>query len=156
MVIVTSLIDVISGVRILSYRLVNQNNPEKTLGINRQTWYGILDLAEEHGWNPMGTVQPEWQAEAGDFYDPWAYERQPGLNGSYTEDPVSLVLFEDALNFADALENAFSVYEPEWTWLYCFEDNPFTLPARQFKPSIGAISLVMDFCREGTFYIERR
>lgn len=139
----------------MSFRLVNQNNPDKTLGINKQTWYGILDLAEEHGWNPMGTIQPGWGEEADPIQDPWSYESQLALSGGYTEDEVSLVLFEDALNFADALEHAFIVYEPEWTWLYYFDDNPFAMPAKQFKPGIGAISLVVDFCREGTFYIER-
>jgi pyruvate/2-oxoglutarate dehydrogenase complex dihydrolipoamide acyltransferase (E2) component len=31
------------------------------LGLTTITWYGILEMAQEYGWNPMGTILPQWQ-----------------------------------------------------------------------------------------------
>ena len=41
------------------YRLSNNDNPNVTFGVTSSTWYGILELAEENGWNPMGTLPPD-------------------------------------------------------------------------------------------------
>jgi hypothetical protein len=135
------------------FRLVNENNPDLSLSLTSDTWYEILDLAEVYGWNPMGTALPgRWgnfeAALAGYYPDP-----PRRLNGGH-ESEERLVLLEDALNLADALDEAFLEYEPMRVpasfFLFEPRDGSFDL-----KVSIGALHAVADFCRYGSFWIER-
>ena len=136
----------------LGFRLINHNCPSKTLHLNRPTWFGILDLAVENGWNPMGTAYPEWWLQPID--DLGWYGPNPG---GYTGQLPGLVLLEDALNLADALEQALVTYEPGWQR---FQDwggislQGAMLPEVQDSPSLGAMSCLVDFCRLGPFHIE--
>ena len=43
------------------YRLINIDNPSLTFGLTSSTWFGILEMAEENGWNPMGTIPSEFE-----------------------------------------------------------------------------------------------
>jgi hypothetical protein len=63
------------------------------------------------------------------------------------------VLFEDALNLADALEQAFLDYEPVRVpaSYYLFEPED---PALRRRPGIGAMAALIDFCRQGSFWLE--
>ena len=133
------------------YRLRNEKDPTHIIHLTRETWYSILDLAEEFGWNPMGAVLP------GQFQE---YEHS--YAGSYLgfnlywnggSDEGRLVVFEDALNMADALDQAFMEYEPVRVpaSYFLFEPLDQTLPIR---PSLGALSAVMGICRMGAFWIE--
>lgn len=139
----------------MSYRLTNLNNAQKTLSMNNQAWYGLLGLAEDCGWNPMGTVQPEWWLEAGSAVVGYPVEDRSPWHGSYTERKAGLVLLDDALNLADALERAWMDYEPE-------RDFEFTLsllaewmrPMFLMKPGIGLIDEMIEFCRLGAFSID--
>jgi hypothetical protein len=135
------------------YQLRNDKYPDNTICLTREAWYGILDMAEEYGWNPMGAVLP------GQFE---AYELSPF--GTYLGRPLNLywnggsndgrlVVIEDALNLADALERAFLEYEPVRVpaSYFLFEPLDGSMPSR---PSIGALSAVIDICRTGAFWIE--
>jgi hypothetical protein len=66
----------------------------------------------------------------------------------------SLVLLEDALNLADALDQAFLDYEPIRVPASFFLFDPANVALGR-RPSVGAISEVRDFCRLGAFRIER-
>ena len=140
----------------MSFRLQNQNDPNRTLSFNEDAWFGILDLAEDYGWNPMGTLPAEswldldfsaiW--EDADDFDPWV--------GSYTSNECRLVAIEDALNLADALELAFLEYEPERVQsLMEISMAGRLIHKHDLRPGIGAIMAVMEFCRYGAFWIER-
>lgn len=141
----------------MSFRLTNQKYPQHTFSLNNQTWYALLDLAQEYGWYPVGTVVPEWvtanrQAFAYDFGLVLPYE------GSYTSvEGGRLVVLEDALNLSDALERAFLAYEPERVLRYSdfLFDNGWNGRHRQTRPSLGAIVEMIDFCQNGAFWIER-
>ena len=133
----------------MGFRLTNQSYPKKTLRLNRPTWYGILDLAVENGWNPMGTAHPEWWLLPGE-------ETLAGdgpSRGGYTGEPLGLVLLEDALNLADALEQALLAYEPEWQRFRVWGEKPLQ-GDRGGVPSLGAMSCLVVFCRIGSFHIE--
>jgi hypothetical protein len=124
--------------------------------MSNETWFSILELAEVYGWNPMGTLAPEWWllvAPVQSGYDP--YDRD-GRVDEEDETGRKLVVLEDALNLADALELAFLEYEPERVIAFA----QASLAARgemegRTRPSIGAISAVIDMCRLGSFYIEK-
>lgn len=137
----------------MALRLRNQKNPGLTLNLTDEAWFGVLDLAEAYGWTPMGTVQPGYWVDLDLDLQSYA----PGLLGQAIpgENLMErrLVLLEDALNLADALERAFLDYEPVRvpTYYYLFEpDNPFF----NNRPSIGVILAVQDFCLHGAFWIE--
>ena len=139
----------------MSFRLQNQNDPNRILSVSEEAWYGILDLAEDYGWNPMGTMPEGWldldffsRWDEPDESDPWA--------GSYTPNDQRLVVIEDSLNLADALELAFLEYEPERVQSLV----EISLAGRLIRksdprPGIGAIMAVMEFCRYGAFWIDR-
>jgi hypothetical protein len=135
----------------VSYRLKNQNDPCVIVRMNNWTWFGLLELAEKYGWNPMGTIHPNGFELAG-FHaghpDEW--------RGDYWSADRRLVLLEDALNLADALDEAFLDYEPRRLpslhsfWL----NNEFEVNHRR-QPGIGAIKIVVDFCQSGAFFVEK-
>jgi len=139
----------------MSFRLKNQDDPEITFGLTTHTWYGILEMAEEHGWNPMGTILPKREIESVGSYgtgisylDEW--------RGEYWTDGGRWVLFEDALNLSDALERAILAYEPQYIpslYFYAkFGDNFYSNGS---QPSLGAIQGVIDLCQRGGFQIEK-
>jgi hypothetical protein len=135
------------------YQLWNDRDPDNTVYLTREAWYGILDLAEEYGWNPRGAVLP------GQYEN---YELSPA--GVYLGVPLSLywnggtedgrlVVVEDALNLADALERAFMEYEPVRVPASYFLFEPLDQPFPS-RPSIGALAAVLEICRTGAFWIE--
>ena len=133
----------------MSYLLKNQNQTHITVKMNNQTWYGILEMAEDHDWNPLGTVVSE-QFEMAGFYGGEA------VFGDYWSDEFSLVLLEDALNLADALEQAYLDYEPvrlpslnPFLW-----NGEFEILSRP-QPGIGVIQILIAFFQAGAFTIER-
>jgi hypothetical protein len=128
-----------------------------TIQLNTRTWYAVLDLAEQHGWNPMGTVQPEWLAGVADWLGSALPQPVDLTPDGYTPEVSRMVLLEDALNLADALERAFLAYEPRG-------HNGFSLVERTewddwlgngTRPAVGVILVLVDFLRAGAFRIER-
>lgn len=141
----------------MSYRLSRESETASTIQLNTRTWYQVLDLAEENGWNPMGTVQPEWLAGVADWMGSQLPEPVDLSDNSYTPEVSRTVLLEDALNMADALERAFLAYEPQGrnghNSAYRTEwDDWFGNGSR---PAVGVIVVLVDFLRTGPFRIER-
>ena len=143
-------------------RMRNERHPELTLNLALYAWSEVLELALDYGWNPMGAVIPgHWHQEMSiDSYIPGIYN--PGKsNLEYIIDQIESaitghnkqVLFEDALNLADALEQAFLEYEPRRVPASYFLFEPED-PALRLRPGIGAVNAVIDFCRQGSFWLE--
>ena len=125
------------------------------LGLTSSTWYGILELAEENGWNPMGTL-PSDSGDSGMLLAGIGVVDDRNWSGNYWSHDEGLVLLEDALNLADALENAFLNYEPQHIpslhYYTVFGENS---SSNGIKPSLGAIQGVIDLCYLGMFKIEK-
>jgi hypothetical protein len=138
----------------LVIRLRNERDPLKVVCMTGWTWFSILDLAEQHGWRPYGAADAEWLWSSPNT--PGPREGQDLLTGSYAYTSGSLVLLDDALNLADALDKAFLAYEPERMRSY----TDLTLfgvfgPALVGKPGIGVILETAEFCQWGAFRIEQ-
>lgn len=134
----------------MAYRLRNQHDSQKSIRINNETWYSLLEMAEDYGWSPLGTVLPDRFGLAGFFSgdpDQWY--------GDYWSPGSRLVLIDDALNLGDALYEAYLDYEPLHAHrLYSyFGGNGLPILNRP-QPSIGALMLVFEFCLMGAFFIE--
>lgn len=140
----------------VKFRLSNDGPSKRTVTISDEAWYSILDLAEFYGWNPMGTVLPEWlhgslPAVGWGWQSPEEWEL---WEGSYTDEEKRLVLFEDALNLSDALERAFlddrqlAPVELEVT------QSGRVIPFSRSRPAVGVLVAVIEISREGAFWIE--
>lgn len=147
----------------MSYRLTNDNDETLTLSLTGMCWYGLLDLATEYGWNPIGTMPSSWELEArrvtaeldlGEYGAVLPERHYSGLGFGYANGDERMVVLEDALNLADALERAFLEYEPRRlpsiTDLALHGEN-----GNAHRPSIGAILETAAFCRGGAFWIGR-
>ncbi|MEJ2599128.1 MAG: hypothetical protein P8Z00_12390, partial [Anaerolineales bacterium] len=84
----------------MSYRLVNQNNPNKRLSLSTNAWYVSLESAENSGWNPMGAAPDEQDGSESLSFDHYWYLRELDTQAYFNCDG-STVLLEDALNLAD-------------------------------------------------------
>lgn len=136
------------------FRFSNIENPRLTFGLTSSAWFGILELAEENGWNPMGTMPPD-PDDAGLILAGMGSLDGDHWSGEYWSDGGGLVLFEDALNLADALEHALLNYEPHYIpslhYYTIFGENSRPNGA---QPSLGAIQGIIDLCNLGIFKIE--
>ncbi len=141
----------------MSYRLSNDKNPYHALRLNNGAWFDILSLAVDYGWNPMGTVRETWLMGETSGYGNSNPEVIDYWSGSYISELDSLVVLDDALNLADALERAFIDYDP--------------YPSRRYLPGyfngtgegngglragVGVILALADFCRGGAFWVDYR
>jgi hypothetical protein len=162
----------------LAVRIRNYKQPSKWIGLSTPTWRELLKLALRNGWQPLGSVPPEslstdfllagisfqeWEDEAAwQRDDPAAYHPSailisylPALseNGQTQFESSRLVLLEDALNFADALDKAYQTYEPIRVPASFFLFEPDDL-ALSLRPSLGALAAAIDVCGQGSFSIE--
>jgi hypothetical protein len=137
----------------VSYRLVNHQNPNRRLSLSTHAWYVSLESAEGSGWNPMGAVPEKLDGrESLSLGNVW-FTSEPDTQAYFTCDG-SMVLLEDALNLADALDRAYLAFEPERVdWLFADYFNGFFNPTPKLHPSIGTIKTLADFCRQGAFWI---
>lgn len=138
----------------MAYRLTHKNDPACRLTLSHDAWAGLLDLAQAYGWNPYGArlSGTGWSAldldESGGYFPGPAPE--PLVLG---EDDLRLVVIDDALNLAEALERAYHEYEPlrlPADYFY-FETGDLHLRRR---PAIGTLHKTWQFCRLGAFYIQ--
>lgn len=141
----------------MSYRLINEKDSTIMLGLSAWAWHSILDLAEDFGWNPLGTVLPEWSYRMELAGPRNGKHARNGWNGDYTTEDGRMVVLDDALNLADALERAFLHHEPQHIADYndIFLGGLARPTEYQLRPGIGAITALVDFCRLGPFWIER-
>lgn len=142
----------------MAVRLRNKQDPDYTLSLTHQAWYALLDLAEAYGWRPVGTLLPgewDWLELELNGFAPFGLPAD-GNGDPFDDDSVEesrLVIIEDALSLAEALEAAFLDYEPTRvpTSFYLFEPEETGLRNR---PTVGTINSAAEFCRQGAFWIE--
>jgi hypothetical protein len=140
----------------MSFRLSNQNHPNQALCMSNSAWFDIISLAEDYGWNPMGTVHEEWTLGLVGGFPEINLDIPDFWSSSYTGEDGSLVLLDDALNLADALERAFieSDPQPSLDYLPGYVDG-WDQTNDSLRAGIGVILVVKDFCYNGAFWIER-
>ena len=84
------------------------------------------------------------------------FSKAQNLGGDYWSEKEGLVLLEDALNLADALERAILNYEPQYIpslhYYTIFGENN---GLNGTQPSLGAIQGVIDLCFFGMFKIKK-
>jgi len=133
----------------LPIRMQNDRNPNKVLCLATSAWCGILSTALDYGWNPLGAVPSEY----GMFVViPPEVSMDSYFPSDHREQPERLVLLEDALNLADALERAFKDYEPLWMPASYFRFDPED-PFLRDRPAVGTLLAVADFCYLGAFAV---
>ena len=121
-----------------------------------RAWFDIISLAEDHGWNPIGPVNEAWTLGLGGEYQEFSLERSDPRLDSYASGKGSLVLLDDALNLADALELAFFETDPQPSLEYLpVYENGRGQTNGSLHAGIGVIQLVKEFCYQGAFWIER-
>lgn len=132
-------------------RLTSQQDPSRELILTDVTWHALLDLAEEYGWNPFGPVLP-WQWDALEL-DSTGYAPGDPMFGYPDEMDTGkrLVVLDDALNLADALERAFMDYEPQRVPISFYLFAP---ELGDILPSLGALSETLQISQKGAFWIE--
>jgi hypothetical protein len=139
----------------MSFRLSNQNYPDQALYMSTSAWFDIISLAEDHGWNPMGPVNDAWTVGLVGEYPELSLERPDLWNGSYSGNEGSLVVLDDALNLADALERAFHESDPHPSLEYIpGYENSGDQTDGSLHAGIGVIQIVKEFCYKGAFWIE--
>jgi len=124
------------------------------VSLNSSTWFGLLDLAAAYGWNPMGVALPEWLhgvSSAGSSLDLMEWERS---DLGYTSLMGGLVVLEDAINLAEALDRAFIDYEPRHDRKFHRVSLSELLGVDWDRPSVGAIAAVADLSRMGPFFVQ--
>lgn len=141
----------------MRYRLENKKNSDMTVILTAEAWFSILDMAEECGWAPIGTMPVEYVNQAIVGMGGPRYEEMDLWPRGYAPGDPSLVLLEDALNLADALEKAFLedcyLNRPGNT-------SPLFLSSYEKKngdghAGVGVLLILIDFCRMGAFWVER-
>lgn len=78
-------------------------------------WRSVLQTAEQHGWQPMGTLPP-WD---------WNSETSGEWSGTYFGNDFQRVTAEDATAIADALIRAATILEPEPDDPLAEQSDPF-------------------------------
>jgi hypothetical protein len=136
------------------YRLYNQKNPNLKLTLTGGAWRWLLEAARECGWVPMGTVHENVLVGMPISIIAGLAEEEPG-DGTYTPSSSRLVMLEDALNLMDALERVFVNYMPlpERSRRGMFREDWDEL-RDWYRPGIGCLLALLDFCRGGSFIIE--
>ena len=101
---------------------------------NNGFWVNVLDLAQQYGWNPDGTIDGMRTEEIG--WEKAQAENVRNVDGYYSGGPIEIVTKSDANKLADALEKALNWYK----W------DKITI-------SKTGINKVIDLCRHGAFEI---
>ena len=142
----------------MGYDLKNANEQFR---FSETAWHYVLDLAAEFGWQAMGTVLSEGTARNWD--------------GNYVGNTLQSVIDKDALNLANALENALKVIpdkrKPEHNTLASLKDDGgieyflerYIIERRRSPDSpvdyfsgienINYLREFIKFCRSGSFCI---
>ena len=107
---------------------------DASISSNNGFWVNILNLAQQNGWNPEGTIDGMRAEEIG--WEKAQAENARNANGYYSGGPIEIVTRSDAHNLADALEKAL-------IW-----DSVNTIPI-----SKTGVKEVIDLCRQGAFEV---
>jgi len=140
----------------MGFRLTNQKHPGLALHMTNGAWFDILNLAEDHGWNPLGTFTDEMMVGLVSGISEISLNGADIWADSYSEDDGAQVLLDDALNLADALERAFIESDPKPSLDYLpGSENGWRQTNGSMRAGIGVILAVRDFCYRGAFRFER-
>ncbi len=133
----------------LPIHMQNDRNPGKVLCLATSAWWEILSTALDYGWNPLGAVP----VDVGMFaIIPPEVSMDSYFPTDHREQADRMVVLEDALNLADALERAFKDYEPLWMPASYFRFEPED-PFLRDRPAVGTLLAVADFCNLGAFAV---
>lgn len=135
-----------------------------------RAWLMLLELANEHGWEPLGTNAPVFFNEDGSVF-----EAVTGWNGTYFANNFQVVTAEDAVNLADALEQSLELFpdddELEGITLSVLPDDiikrDIYIPSETVEGARTSVSLFevfsgerkqylrdfIEFCQGGSFHI---
>ena len=103
----------------------------------------------------MGTI-PSNPEQAGMTLAGLGFSEAHNSGGDYWSEKEGLVLLEDALNLADALERAILNYNPQYIpYLHYYTIFGENNGLNGTQPSLGAIQGVIDLCYLGMFKIEK-
>jgi hypothetical protein len=72
---------------------------------SHMSWYKVLNLACEYGWQPAGTELPRWHDETGALIEQPSHDPDEWSGTYYTSDG-QYVTDEDAAHIAEALQRA--------------------------------------------------
>jgi hypothetical protein len=135
----------------LPIRLTSQKDAAQILIVTDSAWYALLDLAEEYGWNPYGPMLPgQWDSLEFDLsgYTPgeelFSYPEESGTRRH-------LVVLDDAVNLAEALERAFMDYEPQRVPASFYL---FTPEIQESAVGLGVLRAVIELGTQGAFWLE--
>ena len=161
----------------MGYDLKNANEQFR---FSVTAWQCVLDLAAEFGWQAMGTVLSEGTAklyltDEGASEEEAIQETIRNWDGNYVGNNLQSVIDKDALNLANALENALKVIpdkrKPEHNTLASLKDDggiehflehyiiewrrPPDSPVDYFSgiENINYLREFIKFCRSGSFCI---
>jgi hypothetical protein len=139
----------------VNYRLKNKHVPTQSLCLTAESWHKVLQLALDYGWVPFDSpiIDPFEAPPVAGTYLGVPLRIVPGGYDTRKDTSYKEIVFEDALNLADALERAFDEYEPLCLpgIYYLFDDRELE---RILPPSIGVLTEVILFCQSGPFSIE--
>jgi hypothetical protein len=168
----------------LAVRIRNQKYSHRTLGLSTPAWREMLKLAMKNGWQPLGSVLPEfppgeylyagfssqdwvndqnWEAEW-----PWAGGLSIASRPEFLLETYLPLQPDDRERWANGsrlvlLEDALNFVDALDTAYQAYE--PVRVPADYFlfepedaalseRPSLGALAAAIEVCRQGSFTIE--
>ena len=100
------------------------------------SWYKILKLAYEYGWQPQGTEVGGWYDENGELNRQLSPDPEE-WDGTYFSNDFQWVTDEDASNIADALERALNDIPDFHTDEKQLEYVPGDLPLNPLRRSLA-------------------
>jgi len=113
---------------------------------NQSTWWSVLRLATQYGWEPMGTEKPTWEFYEGFCSGDW--------DGTYFSNDGQTVSSVDAQGIADALELALAeIRRPKNLGEPKSESDSETDSVFSGPEGEELVKWVIDFCRKGAFVI---
>jgi hypothetical protein len=122
----------------MGYELIG---PQREFRFNMTGWPSVLQMAESHGWMPLGTKRPQ---------EPFGDSR---WGGSYYTNDGQIVTPEDAAALGDALTRALPDLQQEPTALQgdVVDEDPDEVHA--WRGNRQRVADFIAFCREGGFEI---
>lgn len=137
----------------MRFTLTSLGKDKKVWGICIENWEGLQELADRHGWQPKGTILPQYDMY-GNIYSTEKHDSDSCL--FIYDISGRIVSFDDSLAIADALEAALAKNPVEITG---DPEDPLSyssyLDLQGFFTEAGKLYVeeFILFARNGPFYI---